>query len=70
MDDQQGPTVQHRESAQCYVAAWMGGELGGEWIHVYVWLSPFAVCLKLSLLISYTLMQKKKFKVWGGKVPK
>ena len=23
-------------SAQCYVAAWMGGGLGGEWIHVYV----------------------------------
>ena len=21
-------------SAQCYVAAWMGGSLGGEWIHV------------------------------------
>ena len=35
-------------SAQCYVAAWMGGEFGGEWIHVYVWLSPFAVHLKLS----------------------
>ena len=29
-------------SAQCYVAAWMGREFGGEWIHVYVWLSPFA----------------------------
>ena len=35
-------------SAQCYVAAWMGGESGGEWIHVYVWLSPFPVHLKLS----------------------
>ena len=23
-------------SAQCYVAAWMGEESGGEWIHVYV----------------------------------
>ena len=31
-------------SAQCYVAAWMGWEFGGEWIHVYIWLSP----LKLS----------------------
>ena len=20
-------------SARCYVAAWMGGEFGGEWIH-------------------------------------
>ena len=27
-------------SAQRYVAAWMGGEFGGEWILVYVWLSP------------------------------
>ena len=35
-------------SVQCYVAAWMGGEFGGEWIHRYVWLSPFAVHLKLS----------------------
>ena len=34
-------------SAQCYVAAWMGGEFGGEWIPVCVWLSPFAVHLKL-----------------------
>ena len=32
-------------SAQCYMAAWMEGEFGGEWIHVYVWLSPFAVHL-------------------------
>ena len=36
-------------SAQCYVAAWMGGESGGEWMHVHVWLSPFAAHLKLSL---------------------
>ena len=35
-------------SIKCYVAAWMGGEFGGEWIRVYVWLSPFAVHLKLS----------------------
>ena len=35
-------------SAQCYVAAWMGGQFGGEWIHVYVWLTPFAVHLKIS----------------------
>ena len=32
---------------QCYLAAWMGGEIGGEWKHVYVWLRPFAVHLKL-----------------------
>ena len=30
-------------SAQCYMAAWMGGEFGGKWVLVYVWLSPFAV---------------------------
>ena len=30
------------------------GEFGGEWIHVYVWLSPFPIHLKLTtLLISY-----------------
>ena len=35
-------------SAQCYVAAWMQGEFKGERICVYVWLSPFAIHLKLS----------------------
>ena len=35
-------------SAQCYVAAWMGREFGGEWIHVYVWLSCSAKHLKPS----------------------
>ena len=35
-------------SAQCYVAAWMGGECGGEQIQVYVWLGPFTIHLKLS----------------------
>jgi len=34
--------------AQCYMAAWMGGEFGGEWIDMYVWLSSFTVHLKLS----------------------
>ena len=50
-------------SSWCYVAAWMGGEFGGEWIHVCVWLSPFAVQLKLSTLwVSYTPKQNKKLK--------
>ena len=43
----------------------MERELGGEWIHVYVWLSPFFVHLKLSqhcLLISYIPVQNEKFK--------
>ena len=35
-------------SAQYYVAAWMGEKFGGAWIHLYVWLMPFAVHLKLS----------------------
>ena len=37
-----------RDSAQCYMAAWMARECGGEWIHAYVWLSHFAVYLKRS----------------------
>ena len=28
-------------SAQCYVPSWLGGRFGGEWIYMYVWLSPF-----------------------------
>ena len=28
-------------SAECYVAVWMEGEFGGDWIHVYVWLKNF-----------------------------
>ena len=35
-------------SAQCNVAVWIGGELGGEWIQVYIRLSPFAIHLKRS----------------------
>ena len=42
-------------SVQCYMAAWMGGEFEGEWIHAYMWLSPCAIQLKLSQhLIGYT----------------
>ena len=35
-------------SAQCHVAAWMGGAFGGKRIDAYVWLSPFALHLELS----------------------
>ena len=35
-------------SAPYYVATWVGRGFGGEWIHVYAWLSPFAVHMKLS----------------------
>ena len=37
------------------VMAWMGGELGGEWIHTHVWLHTFAVHLKLSQHCSFVL---------------
>ena len=37
-----------RNSAPCYMAARMGWEFEGAWVHVYVWLSPFTVHLKLS----------------------
>ena len=52
-----------QNSAQCYGAVWMGGEFGGEWIHVYVWLSPFTVPPKTitTLLIGYNRIQNKKF---------
>ena len=42
-------------SAQCHVAAWMGGEFGGEWTHVCVWLSPLSCTPETitTLLISY-----------------
>ena len=39
----------------------MGGEFGGDWIYVYVWLSIFIVDLT-TLLISYTPIQSKKVK--------
>ena len=48
--------------AQYYVAAWIGGELDEEWIHVYVWLSPYTVNLKLLqkyLCFGYTPIQNK-----------
>ena len=47
-------------SAQCYLAAWMGGEFGGDWIHVYVWLSPFAAHLNLS---QHCLLAKLQYKI-------
>ena len=47
MDNQQGLLYSTGNSAQYHVAAWIGEEFGGEWIHVYVQLSFFAVHLKL-----------------------
>ena len=49
-----GPVYSTWNSAQCYMAAWMEGEFGGKWIHIYVGLSPFAVHLN-SIVNCYTL---------------
>ena len=51
------------ELYQCYVAAWNGDGFGGEWIHVYVWLRPFTVHLKLSQHVNhlYNSTNKKVF---------
>ena len=34
--------------ASCYAAAWMEGEFGGEWIHIYVCEQSVHCSLKLS----------------------
>ena len=49
-------------SVQCYLATWVGGVFGEEWIYVYVWLSCSAVHLKLSqpLLSDYTQYKNKQ----------
>ena len=44
-----------------YVAAWMGEESGGEWIHVYGWLSPSTVHLKLPQQYKSAIPQYKMF---------
>ena len=63
MYTQQGHTIQHGNSAQCYVAAWFGGEFEGEWTHVHVWLSPFPVHLKLSQYCLLTQSEKAGLKL-------
>ena len=56
-------------SVQCYVAAWMGGEFGEEWILVYIWLSPFTAHLKLShCSLSITQYKVKIYFKRGKKV--
>ena len=56
MGNQQGLIVERRNSASCYVAAWMGGEFGGR-MDPCVCMSGFLFCLPetiTALLISYT----------------
>ena len=54
------PQYSTGNSAQYYVAVWMGEEFGGKWIRVYVWLSPFAVLLKLSRYCQLSAIYKVK----------
>jgi len=58
MDNQKDLWSSTWNSAQCHVAAWMGVGLGGEWTHV--WLSPFAVHLKLPQHCSSAMLQYKR----------
>ena len=63
MDNQQRPIVQHMELCSMLCASLDGRGVWGEWLHVYVRLSLFAVHLKLSqhyLLIGYALIENKK----------
>ena len=48
MDNQQDQLYNKGNSTWCYVVAQMEGEFGEERMHIYVWLSPFVVRLKLS----------------------
>ena len=65
MDHQQGTRIKDKmdnkqrystwNSAQCYMAAWIGGEIKGQWIYVFKWLSPICCPSETTtLLISYT----------------
>jgi len=71
MDNRQGPILYSTEnSAQCHVAAWMGGEFRGEWLHLYMYIYMY-MCMAESLccspetittlLIGCTPVQNKKF---------
>ena len=49
----------------------MGEESGGEWVHVYIWLNPFAVHLKLSHIVNQLhsnikLKVKKNLSAFGS----
>ena len=50
--------------AQCCVAAWMGGEFGGEWMDTCICMVESLCCPSETitiLLIGYTSIQNKKF---------
>ena len=50
-------------SAQCYLAAWMKGEFGGEWIYEYVWLSLFLFTWNYHNIVNW-LYPSTKLKVF------
>ena len=52
--NQQGPTAQHMELCSMLCGSLDVRGFGREWIHVYLWLSPFTAHLRLTqLLIGY-----------------
>ena len=54
-------------SAQCYVAACLGGDFGGEGTHVYIWLSPFLCSEAIAtLLICYETENRKVHEIIQG----
>ena len=46
----------------------MGGELGGGWIRVYVWLRPSPAHLKLSQHCEWAIPQHEIFKTFNLKI--
>ena len=59
MDDEPGPTVEHMELCSMLYDSLDGRGVWGEWIRVYVWLSPLAVDLKPSQNCSLATPQYK-----------
>ena len=47
-------------SAQCYVAAWMGGEFGGEWIHAYLTAESLACAPEAITTLSVNRLYPKR----------
>ena len=57
--NQQVPPLEHRELCLVLRASLDGRGVGREWIHVYVWLSPFTDHLRLSQHCEPTVPQHK-----------
>ena len=62
MDKQQGLLYSTGTSVQYYVATWMEGKFGGEWIHVYVWLSPLLSTWNCHNIVNWLILEYKKLK--------